>query len=114
MVEHQNCDPSLLVKFRKLAERFQMPTDKNHPEWNALCAKNLSLLALDKKSTHATSSTFEEDYGKVEPSNTESNKIQQDNTFQNISLCCLLNQGNFHILNIDIQDFILFFQRRMT
>ena len=120
MVEHQNCDPSLLVEFRKIAERFQMPTDESHLEWNTLCSKNLSLLALDKKNTHATRLTFEEDYGKVKQNNTESsdkessNTVQRAKTVQKISLCCLQNKGNFHIKNIDIQDFILFFQRRMT
>ena len=77
MVEHQNCDPSLLIEFRKLAECFEMPTDENHPEWNTLCAKNLSLLTLDKKSTHTTSSTLDKDCGKVIEANIESSNIQK-------------------------------------
>ena len=52
MVEHQNCDPSLLVEFRKLAECFQMPTDENHPEWNTLCAKIYLYLRWTKECTH--------------------------------------------------------------
>ena len=104
MVEYQNCDPSLLLEFRKLAEQFQMPTDQSHPEWNMLCKDNLFSLSLDKKNIHAIRPTLEEEHG----------RIKQTQTVQKISLCCLRTRGDFHIQNIDIQDFILFFQRRMT
>ena len=113
MIEQGCCDPEILHQFRNLAEQFHMPTDISHSEWNQLCKANLHTIHWDKKKTHQNKERISSGSStSLECAIIEKNKSQH--TSQNISICCIEEIGQFSIQHINLADFILFFQRRMT
>ena len=113
MIEQGFCDPGILHQFRDLAEQFHMPTDISHSEWNQLCKAHLHTIHWDKKKTHQSKGTISSEPSQLlECAIIEKNKSQH--TSQNISICCIEEIGQFSIQHINLADFILFFQRRMT